>query len=54
MKYRFIFLLTSLITADYEKDPESYLIETKEVTNKSSLKIPLARGGGVAISIFEL
>jgi glucan 1,4-alpha-glucosidase len=39
--------------ADYDKNPESYLIETKEVTNKTILRIQLARGGGVAISLFE-
>jgi hypothetical protein len=41
-------------TAEYDKNPESYLIETKEVTNKTVLKVQLARGGGCAISIFEL
>jgi hypothetical protein len=40
--------------ADFEKNPGSYSIEKKEVTRKTQMNIKLARGGGFAISIFEL
>jgi hypothetical protein len=36
------------------KNPGSYSIEKKEVTRKTQMNIKLARGGGFAISIFEL
>ena len=37
--------------ADYAKNPDSYKITTGIVTNKSEVKIKMARGGGFAISI---
>jgi hypothetical protein len=37
--------------ADYLKNPESYLIEKLTITNKSIIKIPIAKGGGCAMSI---
>lgn len=37
--------------ADYATKPDSYKITTGIVTNKSELKVWLARGGGFAISI---
>ena len=37
--------------ADYAKKPDSYKITTGIVTNKSEVKIKMARGGGFAISI---
>jgi hypothetical protein len=37
--------------ADWQTNPEAYVIEKKIVTNKSKLKIPLAKSGGCAISI---
>ncbi len=39
--------------ADWDTNPEAYKIEKIKVTNKSKLKIPLAKSGGCAISIFE-
>jgi hypothetical protein len=37
--------------ADYMKNPESYLIEKLTITNKSIIRIPIAKGGGCAMSI---
>ncbi|MCK0204329.1 glycoside hydrolase family 97 protein [Ornithobacterium rhinotracheale] len=37
--------------ADYEKNPQSYHIYKKVVTNKSKIKIKMARSGGYAISL---
>lgn len=37
--------------ADYEKKPQSYHIYKKVVTNKSKIKIKMARSGGYAISL---
>jgi len=39
--------------ADWETNPEAYKIEKWMVTNKTKLKIPLAKSGGCAISIYE-
>ena len=36
--------------ADWEKNPKSYTIKTMQVTSKSKIKLPLAKGGGTAIS----
>lgn len=40
--------------ADWRTNPKSYVISTKKVTNKTTLKQRLAPSGGVAISIKEL
>lgn len=40
--------------ADWQTNPEAYLIEKKMVNNKTKLKISLAKSGGCAISIFEV
>lgn len=40
-------------TADWQTNPESYIIEKKKLTNKSTLKILLAKGGGCAVSIMK-
>ncbi len=40
-------------TADWQSNPESYIIEKKKLTNKSTLKIPLAKGGGCAVSLMK-
>ena len=37
--------------ADYDTNPESYLIEEKVVDSRASLTVPIARGGGCAVSI---
>jgi glucan 1,4-alpha-glucosidase len=37
--------------ASWDKNPQSYSIKKVTVTSKSKLKLPIARGGGVAISI---
>ena len=37
--------------ADYIKNPQSYNIYKKDITNKSKIKIKLARSGGYAISV---
>ena len=37
--------------ADYRTNPQAYIIETREVTNRTTLTIPVAAGGGYAISI---
>lgn len=37
--------------ADWEKNPMAYVIENVIVTNQSTLKVNLAKGGGAAISI---
>ncbi|NML63585.1 glycoside hydrolase family 97 protein [Hymenobacter sp. RP-2-7] len=37
--------------ADWEKNPTSYRISKQQVTNKSTLKLRLAPGGGAAVSI---
>ena len=39
--------------ADWQTNPEGYVIERKIITSKSKLKIPLAKSGGCAISILE-
>lgn len=38
-------------TADYETNPEAYVIRTGKVSAASKLKIDMARGGGFALSI---
>jgi glucan 1,4-alpha-glucosidase len=40
-------------TADWQTNPESYIIEKKKLTNKSTLKILLAKGGGCAVSLMK-
>ncbi len=40
--------------ADYATNPEAYTIEQKMVNANSELSIPIAKGGGCAISIFEI
>ena len=40
--------------ADYDNNPESYVIEQKTVNASTDLLIPIAKGGGCAISIFEV
>ena len=37
--------------AHWEKNPQSYQISTKKVNKKTTLRIPLAEGGGCAIKI---
>jgi hypothetical protein len=39
--------------AHWDTNPEAYIIEKKTVTNKTKLKILLAKSGGCAISLFE-
>jgi hypothetical protein len=39
--------------ADYKDNPESYQIKEMTVTNKTRIKVRLARSGGFAMSIFE-
>lgn len=36
--------------ADWQKNPKSYRIKTLNITNKSKIKLHLAKGGGTAIS----
>lgn len=38
-------------TADYRSAPQDYVIETKKITSKSKIKIPVAAGGGYAIKL---
>jgi glucan 1,4-alpha-glucosidase len=40
-------------TADWQTNPEAYTIEKKQVTQKTVLKIHLAKGGGCAVSIVK-
>ena len=40
--------------ADWQTNPEAYVIEKKMVTSKSKLKIQLVKGGGCAISILDV
>lgn len=40
--------------ADYLLNPEAYTIESKMVNASTDLSIPIAKGGGCAISIFEI
>lgn len=40
--------------ADWKNNPEAYIIEKITVTNKSVLKLQLAAGGGLAISIIPI
>ena len=40
--------------ASWDNNPEAYKIEKITLTNKSKVKLKLARGGGTAISIFEI
>jgi hypothetical protein len=40
--------------ADYQSNPESYSIETCTITSATSITVHLARGGGVAMSIFKV
>jgi hypothetical protein len=40
--------------ADYALNPASYTIEQKVVSASTELVIPIAKGGGCAISIFEI
>ena len=35
--------------ADFEKNPEAYIIEKRLVTNKSKMNFRLQRGGGCAV-----
>jgi hypothetical protein len=39
---------------DWQTNSEAYLIEKKSVSNKSTLKIGLAKSGGCAMSIREI
>lgn len=39
--------------ADYETNPQAYTIRTGRVTFKTTLKVPMARGGGFALSVRE-
>lgn len=39
--------------ADYETNPQAYTIRTGRVTSKTTLKVPMARGGGFALSVRE-
>jgi hypothetical protein len=41
-------------SADWEKNPISYDIKTIQVTNKSKIKLSLAKGGGTAISFVPI
>lgn len=40
--------------ADWQKNPKSYVIKTIQVTSKSKIKLHLAQGGGVAISLMPI
>jgi hypothetical protein len=40
--------------ADYEKNPEAYVITKSEVTRKSLLTFRLQRGGGCAVRLKKL
>ena len=40
--------------SDYQSNPEAYVIEEKIVNANSVLLIPIAKGGGCAISVFEI
>jgi hypothetical protein len=40
--------------ADYKYNPEAYTIEEKMVNINSEILIPIAKGGGCAISVFEI
>jgi hypothetical protein len=40
--------------ASWDNNPEAYKIEKITLTNKSKVKLKLARGGGTAISLFEI
>lgn len=46
-------IVTNSGDADWQTNPDAYRIEKKSVTNKTKLRIPLAKGGGCAISILE-
>ena len=39
--------------ADYQKNPQAYVINEQEVTSESILPIFMARGGGFAIEFSE-
>ena len=39
--------------ADYQSNPEAYVIETRDVTSDDSIAVKMARGGGFAISLIE-
>ena len=39
--------------ADYQSNPEAYVIETRDVTSADSIAVKMARGGGFAISLIE-
>jgi hypothetical protein len=38
--------------ASWDGNPEAYVIEKKTITSKTKMPVNLARGGGVAMSIF--
>jgi len=40
--------------ADWNTNPEAYVIEKKTITNKTKLKIPLAKNGGCAMRIIDV
>jgi hypothetical protein len=40
--------------AHWEKNPKSYAIQSRTVTNTSKLKLDLAAGGGAAVSLVPL
>jgi len=40
-------------TADYETNPQSYIITHSEVTSADVLKVKMARAGGFALSLRE-
>ncbi len=41
-------------TANWQTNPESYVIETITVTNQSTLNLQLAKGGGCAVSFVKM
>ena len=40
--------------ADYETNPQAYVITRSEVTSADTLSVPMARSGGFALSLREL
>jgi hypothetical protein len=40
--------------ADWKSNPEAYLIETRTVGSEDQLVLPLAPGGGCAVSIVAM
>ena len=52
-KYKAIFYMDGK-NADYSINPTAYMIEQKIVSASTQLVIPIAKGGGCAVSIFEI